>query len=60
MDLLIDFAKGTEISSLICFITFAGMLLGPVFILILRSEIVRYLLIGSGCDEKVSVFGFRR
>ena len=59
-DVLINFAKGAEIASLICFITFVGMLLGPVLILILRSEIVRYLIIGSGCDEKVSLFGFRR
>ena len=39
-DLLINFAKGAEITSLICFITFVGMLLGPVLFLMLRSEIM--------------------
>ena len=40
LQLLIDFAKGAEISYLIYFITFVGMLLGPVFFLILKSEVM--------------------
>ena len=39
-DVLINFAKGVKITSLICFITFFGMLLGPVLFLMLRSEIM--------------------
>ena len=39
-DLVINFAKGAEITSLICLITFVGMLLGPVLFLTLRSEIM--------------------
>ena len=39
-DLLINFAKGAEITSLICFITFVHILLGPVLFLMLRSEII--------------------
>ena len=43
-DLLINFAKVAEITTPICFITFAGMLLGPVLFLMLRSEIVLDIL----------------
>ena len=39
-DLLINFPKGAEITSLICSITFVGMLLGPVLYLMLSSEIM--------------------
>ena len=39
-DLLIDFAKGAETTSLICFIAFVGTLLGPALFLILKSEIM--------------------
>ena len=38
--LLINFAKGAEIITFICFITFAGMLSGSVLFLMLRSEIM--------------------
>ena len=41
IDLLISFSKGAEIASLICFITFVGMLLGPVLFLMLKSETMR-------------------
>ena len=37
-DLFINFTKGAAITSLICFITFVGMLLGPVLFLMLKSE----------------------
>ena len=60
-DLLINFAKGAEITSLICFITFVGMLLGPVFFLILRSEIMSDISSSVvGVMKNVSLFGFRR
>ena len=39
-DLLVNFAKGAEITSFIYFITFVGMLLGPVLFPMLRSEIM--------------------
>ena len=52
-DILINFAKGAEITSLICFITFVGMLLGPcTFPNVEVRNYVRYLFISSGCDEK--------
>ena len=38
--LLINFAKGAEIITFICFITFASMLSGSVLFLMLRSEIM--------------------
>ena len=60
-DLLINFAKGAEITSLICFITFVGMLLGPVLFLILRSEIMSDISSSVvGVMKNVSLFGFRR
>ena len=46
-DVLINFAKGVKITSLICFITFFGMLLGRGQKLCQIS-----LFISSGCDEK--------
>ena len=39
-DLLVNFTNGAEITALICFVTFAGMLLGCVIFLMLRSEIM--------------------
>ena len=52
-DLLINFSKGAEITSMICFITFVGMLLGPVLALIVEvRNYVRYLFLSSGCDEE--------
>ena len=42
-DLLLYFTKDAKMTSLICFITFVGMLLGPVIFLILRSEIMNYV-----------------
>ena len=60
-DLLINFAKGAEITSLICFITFVGMLLGPVLFLILRLEIMSDISSSVvGVMKNVSLFGFRR
>ena len=60
-DLLINFAKGAEITSLICFITFVGMLLGPVLFLILRSDIMSDISSSVvGVMKNVSLFGFRR
>ena len=60
-DLLINYAKGAKIASLICFITFFGMLLDPVLFLILRSEIMSDIS-SSLVDvmKNVSLFGFRR
>ena len=46
-DLLINFAKGAEIISLICFISFVGMLLGPVLFIMLRLEIMSDISISS-------------
>ena len=60
-DLLINFAKGAEITSLICSITFVGMLLCPVLYLMLSSEIMSDT--SSWVVEvmkNVSLFGFRR
>ena len=60
-DLLINFAKGAEITFLICFITFVGMLLGPVLFLMLRSEIMSDIYSSVvGVMRNVSLFGFRR
>ena len=60
-DLLINFAKGAEITSLICFITFVGMLLGPVLFPIWRSEIMSDISSSVvGVMKNVSLFGFRR
>ena len=53
-DLLIDFAYFARSTSLICFITFLSMLLGPVatFHTVEIRNYVRYHFISSGCDEK--------
>ena len=60
-DLVINFAKGAEITSLICLITFVGMLLGPVLFLTLRSEIMSDVASSVvGVMKNVSLFGFRR
>ena len=60
-DLLINFAKGAKITFLICFITFVGMLLGPVLFLILRLEIMSDISSSVvGVMKNVSLFGFRR
>ena len=47
-ELFINFAKGTETKSLICFITFADLLLGLALLSVLRSGIVNYFQISSG------------
>ena len=44
-DLLINFAEGAEITSLICFVTFVGMLLGPVLLNVEGRNYVTYLFI---------------
>ena len=60
-DLLVNFAKGAEITSFICFITFVGMLLGPVLFLMLRSEIMSDISSSVvGVMRNVSLLGFRR
>ena len=57
--LLINITKGTEVTSLIYFITFVGMLLGFVLFLVLRSEIMSGIY-SSVVDvmRNVSLFGF--
>ena len=60
MERSINFAKDAEITSLICFITFVGLLLGPVFFLMLRSEIMSDISSSVvGVMRNVSLFGFR-
>ena len=58
--LLINIAKGAEVTSLIYFITFVGMLLGSVLFLMLRSEIMSGIYSSVvGLMRNVSLFGFR-
>ena len=50
--LFINFAKGAETTSLICFITFADLLLGSARLSVLRSGTANYFQINSKGDGK--------
>ena len=54
-DLLINFAEGAEIISLICFISFVGMLLVHVLFIMLRLQIVSDISISSSVVDVMKI-----